>query len=126
MHKITEFRIRRRNKLIALLGGKCVKCDSVTDLEFDHKDRLQMSFRINGNNLNWNWERVWSEAQKCQLLCKNHHIEKTAREVLPGHGTVSRYVHRKLPCRCEECRKAQAISHKKWRDKRRKQGKNPW
>lgn len=35
-HLIGDYVIRRRQALIQRLGGKCVDCGSIIDLEFDH------------------------------------------------------------------------------------------
>lgn len=67
---------RHRAILIEELGGKCIKCASNEDLEFDHIDRITKSFDI-GKNFNRSLDYLRPEAAKCQLLCKNHHKSKT-------------------------------------------------
>lgn len=80
-------------------------CSKKKNLDIDHKNPREKEFELSGNNLNWNWERVWKEAQKCQILCRKCHIKKTSieskirRPVL--HGTVHMYLRYK--CKCEVC-----------------------
>lgn len=70
---------KRKVFLINYLGGKCVVCESEDDLEFDHISRREKSFAIMKK-----WNRPMSvllpELDKCQLLCKEHHLEKTKLE----------------------------------------------
>jgi len=83
------------------LGGACVVCGSVENLEFDHIDPELKSFNVS---------RLWSvskekrdaEIEKCQLLCKEHHLEKSIREAnaVPHGGGVSG----KHGCKCDLCR----------------------
>ena len=72
-------------RLIELLGGKCAKCESTEDLQFDHVSRELKEFAIMKR-----WNRSETELQeelnKCQLLCGPHHKEKTASEVRNPHG----------------------------------------
>lgn len=96
------------------MGGKCNKCLSTMSLEFDHIEPETCDFRISGNNLNKSWGCILEELKKCQLLCKKHHKEKTSKDRLAKHGTISRYFHRKLPCRCELCKEAASKARKTW------------
>jgi hypothetical protein len=116
---MAERRKTRRSKLIEMSGGKCVKCGSTDDLNFDHKDPKERSFRLNGKDLDGSWEKILEEWRKCQLLCRNCHIQKTKEndeygeawnkgisksgEFLPEHGCEASYAH---GCRCEECCRA--------------------
>jgi len=70
---------QRINKLISILGGKCVKCDNISSLEFDHIDPKTKEFNI-ASHLNYAWSRILKELKKCQLLCKIHHKEKSISE----------------------------------------------
>ena len=78
---------KRRNKLIEQLGGKCVRCGSTENLEFDHIDsnskRLDVSKRIT-SNINV----INQELAKCQLLCRSCHIQKT-KEKKDANATIS-------------------------------------
>ena len=75
-------RDERRKILIERLGGKCVKCGTTENLQFDHidpntkKDRTYCVSTMLGCSM----ERVTAEADKCQLLCSKCHLEKTYTE----------------------------------------------
>ena len=110
-------RANRRLGLIAWLGGKCVRCGTTVDLQFDHKDPSTMAFRLNGSALDKPWLVLVAEARKCQLLCPPHHIEKSRENGEFGggwnkidgpegfaHGTESGYM--RGGCRKDCCRKA--------------------
>jgi len=102
----------RRQKLIDHLGGACTICGATTDLHFDHVDPAQKSFDIS-RNVTLSNEAVRAELAKCQILCRRHHEEKTARE--NGgytHGTL--YAWMKKKCRCDEC----APMWRAWQDER--------
>jgi hypothetical protein len=115
---MAERRKRRRNQLIEMSGGKCVRCSSTADLNFDHKDPKTRSFRLNGKALDGSWEKILEEWAKCQLLCRPCHLQKTKEDGypappnkgksrdgkdLPEHGCEVSYAR---GCRCEECRQA--------------------
>lgn len=61
------------------LGGACVSCGSTENLEFDHVDPSTRVSKIS-QAVNWSLERFDAELAKCQLLCKDHHIEKSMIE----------------------------------------------
>ncbi len=69
-------RQERRKFLIEHLGGKCVGCGAIENLQFDHIDRKQKSFTI-GKCWGYTLEKLIEEAEKCQLLCKECHQYKT-------------------------------------------------
>lgn len=108
---------QKKKKFIDLFGGKCVKCESINRLEFDH---------INWKNKTFNISRLWSlaektvleELKKCQLLCNDCHKEKNKKDIIEirtgsteqPHGTYWRY--RKHKCRCIACAKANTIYNK--------------
>ena len=64
-----------------LLNNPCTVCGEkdITVLEFDHlRDKTKaVSQLVMSNN---NWERVWEEIKKCQVLCANCHRRKTAKD----------------------------------------------
>lgn len=95
---------QRKRDAIAFLGGKCVICETVEQLEIDHIDRALKSFNI--SNL---WavkeERFYAELAKCQLLCRPHHIEKTRRELSVDHGGG---LSGKKNCPCGLCKQKKA------------------
>lgn len=109
MLKQDYMRLRRdnqRSRLLALLGGKCVRCGTTERLQFDHIDPKTMSFRL-GKAFGGKWEKLLGESKKCQLLCKDCHWTKTRLErglEEPKHGTVNMY--NNLKCRCLPCKKA--------------------
>lgn len=110
----------KMEKIFEYLGGKCVKCGSTEHLHVDHMDHLNKSFTISEN-----WGRSWDvleqELKKCQLLCKDHHLEKSKEEgsfakgwtnqPRQKHGTAWSYI--KYKCRCDDCKAAKARSAKK-------------
>lgn len=94
----------RRAEALALLGGACVRCGSLVNLEFDHIDPAGKLFAI-GALWSVAYERFLVEIQKCQLLCREHHIEKTALENQVRKGGVkhNRWRYTKHKCRCVDC-----------------------
>ncbi len=75
-----EAKIKRRQLLLEMLGGKCVRCgvDDPLLLDFDHIDPKTKVKRMSQMLV---WMQAWSdcvaEAKKCQLLCANCHRIKT-------------------------------------------------
>lgn len=65
----------RRNEAIHKFGGKCVKCGSVDNLEFDHINPADKLFTI-GQMWSLNNTVYVTELNKCQLLCTSCHLEK--------------------------------------------------
>jgi hypothetical protein len=108
----------RRQRIWDYLGGKCVRCGRTDNLEVDHIDRTKKSFNISRNmTLN---DEVRAELDKCQLLCADHHHEKTAQEnTRYVHGATRMWMKKK--CRCDVCLEAQRA----WYDARneRRRGK---
>jgi hypothetical protein len=101
-------RADRRKGLIAWLGGVCVRCGTREDLEFDHIDPATLSFRINGPSLDKPWRVLYTEARKCQLLCRQHHWEKTLENgevAVVEHGGGSSG---KKNCKCQPCKERKA------------------
>lgn len=109
---------KKKAKMLEFLGGKCVKCDSTSNLEIDHIDWKEKKFTIT-NRTNLSWEKLKLELDKCQLLCEKCHDQKSIddrREQITGfreqpHGTYTRY--RFYKCRCDECTKANSAYIKK-------------
>ena len=66
----------RISEMMIYLGSECVKCGTKESLEFDHIDPKTKEFSITRK-----WTRSWDilqpELDKCQLLCKECHLEKT-------------------------------------------------
>ena len=111
---------RKMDKIYEFLGGKCVICGRTESLHVDHIDHTTKSFNIANN-----WGRAWShlepELAKCQLLCAEHHLEKSRSEgsLAKGwtneprqvHGTLHSYT--KYKCRCDGCKKAKSVAMKR-------------
>lgn len=110
------WRQARRDRLIEMLGGKCVRCGSEDNLEFDHIDPSTKIFVV-GAELDRAWTDLVEEAAKTQLLCKPCHVAKGAKDRPPlRHGTY--YVYWYWNCRCDLCRasnnrKSAALAAKK-------------
>ena len=100
---------KRIAKYLEYLGGKCVRCGTTFDLEFDHIDRKTKSFTITAK-YDQKWELLQPELDKCQLLCRPCHIAKSLEcgdmPPLAVHGTHAMYRH--YGCRCDECRRAKS------------------
>lgn len=111
----------RRDKLIDMAGGKCMKCDSVEQLEFNHVDRAGKRFELSGSALDRSWSAIVEEFNKCELLCSKCHLDDTRAKWLSGdivpwnkdirgeyvHGTPRMY-HEKA-CRCDPCKGAKRL-----------------
>src|SRR5258706_3939056 len=111
---------KRRLAIIEYLGGKCVKCDSVENLEVDHRDRKEKSFRINFT-MSLKNELFLSELAKCQVLCEFHHLEKTINEKDRfSHGTT--YGWMKTGCVCKLCSLSKLSFYDRRNKKRRELG----
>jgi hypothetical protein len=91
--------IKRRSLAIDLLGGCCWQCGDKDDLEFDHINPEDKTFTI-ARGSSFSNKRFWKELQKCQLLCKHHHIEKTSKEQSVEHGGG---ITGKRNCYCDLC-----------------------
>ena len=64
-----------------LLEHPCVKCgeDDLIVLEFDHLgDKIENISDMVSQGTNWN--KIYAEIQKCQVLCANCHKRKTAEQ----------------------------------------------
>lgn len=87
------------------LGGLCNVCGIDYNLEFDHVDpnskQIDISTAI--HRYYWSWDRLIVELDKCQLLCEEHHIEKSKNEKRKGvsHGKYHAAYH--LKCDCDLC-----------------------
>lgn len=115
-----EYSNKRRQRMIDYLGGHCVICGTTENLEFDHVDRDKKSFNIQ-KNMTLSNPDVRAELDKCQLLCNEHHREKTARENSGfKHGTD--YAWMKKHCSCAMCLEAKDKWNESRNAKRRKSG----
>ena len=111
---------QRRNYYIFLSGNRCRKCGSVTELEFDHIDpstKIDTISNMLAKSVHVDIHHA--ELKKCQLLCRQCHLEKT-REIdglKAEHGKYSMY--RNYKCRCDLCKEANRLQHRAWRENRR-------
>lgn len=94
-----QYYVKRRQAVIGYFGGKCVACGAVDDLQVDHIERQAKSFNI-AKRLSVKNNKA--ELDKCQLLCRECHADKTARE---GHGFMhgTIYGFMKRNCECADC-----------------------
>lgn len=107
-----------KQKCFAVIGTKCVQCQSQEDLEIDHVNARDKSFAISKV---WGykdrWPHILEELKKCQALCKACHKLKSVSDISIKrmknrdlcHGTLSQYMRYK--CRCAEC----STYYKAWR-----------
>lgn len=107
---------KQRKEAIEYLGSKCSKCGSVYELEIDHinwKDKTLCPGKDWGYTEAW-WKEI---KDRCQLLCRDCHKEKTKKDLSERnmkdrslcHGTLSQYMRYK--CRCDKCKEV----YSKWR-----------
>lgn len=86
-------------RLIDEFGGECMKCGSISELHFHHRDPTTKLFDI-GGSLGNAYHRLEEEALKCDLLCKDCHKAIHASQ----HGSISMYTNHR--CRCVACKAA--------------------
>lgn len=70
-------RLRKKQKIVAYLGGKCSMCGynkSIHSLECHHLDPSIKSFSLSGAHCR-SWKKIKIELDKCILLCSNCHRE---------------------------------------------------
>lgn len=112
---------QQRQGFIKYLGGLCALCGATENLEIDHIDWRLKSFPVSGL---WPVKKlplVYRELDKCQLLCRTHHIEKSRNDLSEiraengsfTHGTM--YGWMKVKCKCGICE----IAHKEYNSLRR-------
>lgn len=92
-------------------NGPCW-CGSTTKLEVDHMDPSKKT-----DHKVWSWSpsRRAKELEKCQVLCKKHHQEKTLSQIKrTTHGETRMY---DLGCRCDKCRDIKSIRNATYRRK---------
>ena len=72
----------RREQLIEQLGGVCSheNCNCTINLQFDHIDPSKKRYNISERFSSWDLKRLQPEIKKCQLLCPEHHLQKTKED----------------------------------------------
>jgi hypothetical protein len=71
-------RKKRKNKLVAIFGGKCQICGynkSIRALEFHHVNPKEKEITLSLIGLLRKWEIIIKEIKKCILVCSNCHKE---------------------------------------------------
>lgn len=84
---VSEFRRRRKLRMIEYLGGKCLDCGLQFPpfvYDFDHRDPAQKSFTVSNSGSTISWERIVVELDKCDLVCSNCHRMRTHVQRCPG------------------------------------------
>ena len=72
-------------KCVEYLGGKCVKCGTTHNLQFDHIKREGKKYTI-AEKITYSFGYLKEELDKCQLLCAPCHLDKTAKEWITQRG----------------------------------------
>ena len=72
-------RYEKRAICLEYLGGKCVKCGTTHNLQFDHIKREGKKYTIT-RRITGNFDNLKEELDKCQLLCVDCHKVKTKSE----------------------------------------------
>jgi hypothetical protein len=115
-----DYYYRRKDEALAYLGGRCVNCGEVENLEFDHIDPHLKEFTIT-KLFSVSNTRFWNEIEKCQLLCAECHELKTSDDRGVAHGGG---VSGKKNCPCDLCRarkseysRAYNLTHVRKRDR---------
>lgn len=77
--RIRERGTERKQKLVDMLGGKCVVCGynrCLKALAFHHKDESKKAFSLDTRVIQSKaWDKVLKEVKKCAILCHNCHTE---------------------------------------------------
>ena len=78
-HSQTLRGLRRKIRLVELMGGCCSRCryrNNLAVLQFHHISQTRKGFPLDLRRLsNTSWDRILVEAKKCILLCANCHTE---------------------------------------------------
>lgn len=106
-----------RSEAYELLGGKCVKCGETDNLEIDHIDRTTKTVDVS-KFCSMSRAKFMEELKLCQLLCHEHHKQKTSAEQSVEHGGG---LTGKKNCRCDLCKPLKnAYSRQLKRNKRKR------
>lgn len=104
-----KYSSQRRLDALDVLGGACVHCGGVEDLEIHHIDPATKSFTI-AAGWHHSWAKILQELQKCQILCRDCHRDH--HRVVNPHGSVRRYWQ---GCRCDACKAKMSAYNKEKR-----------
>lgn len=112
----------QKQEFINYLGDRCVKCGTLYDLTIDHIDPQKKEFTVSRLWARKDLPKVFKELDKCQLLCEDCHVEKTALEQAYEHGWRhgTFYGWMKKKCNCYECQEAKQEFYLERNKKRRK------
>lgn len=115
---MAAYREQRMTEARERLGGRCVVCGTTERLEFDHIDPTTKVKPVTQMQ-HASKAKFFAEVQKCQLLCWEHHVEKSRAEGSfrrhvnqpIKHGTL--YAYDRRGCRCDECKEVKRRSRKR-------------
>ncbi len=68
---------KRMKKLREAFGNKCIKCGATDNLHFDHIDPATKVDAVGNLAIRNGFKRCYEEALKCQLICKECHVQKS-------------------------------------------------
>jgi hypothetical protein len=108
-----------------LLGGMCTECSDTSELEFDHIDRTKKTGEL-AKMWSYNWDDFIDELTKCQLLCRDCHIDKTKEDMGVPHGGGKAGKFLTLPsgkrqaCSCVSCTKQRNKYSREYKRSKRK------
>lgn len=117
-------RIKQKQRTFDYLGNKCSQCGSRDNLEVDHIDPKTKNPKLSytsGNISIWKLKAkdFEEELPKCQLLCFQCHVFKTANDgnrAISSLHNYSRY--KNNGCRCTICKNARKEAYEKEKVKR--------
>jgi hypothetical protein len=79
-----DYMLRRYHSRVAeakqILGNHCKICNTTEELEIDHIDWCKKELSL-GKLWSVSRKRYLAELEKCQLLCKEHHAQKTKADL---------------------------------------------
>ena len=77
-------RLKRKKQFVLYLGGKCKVCGydkCLRALSFHHRDPSKKEFNMTGREMGmYKKDLLFKEADKCDLLCANCHMEEHASD----------------------------------------------
>lgn len=85
--RVTRWRQRAKEKLVAHFGSSCIDCGYSGPpfmFDFDHKDPSLKSFGIASGGDVRSYDKLLSEAKKCDLVCANCHRFRTHTQRCSG------------------------------------------